>query len=128
MRIFLTEFIGSVSKDCTITNPDDIYFTYRRKNDSLTANSDKPLIIQNKKLGYKITYFLTYFKHVAVHTTYQGNYFFEEDTAGLQPKEIKKIIKAREDAYFGSRMHFIRSLWADKLKESDFKVYILDKQ
>ncbi len=128
MRIFLTEFIGSASKDCIISNPDDIYFTYRIKNDSLTANSDKPLIIQNKKLGYKITYFLTYFKHVAVHTTYQGNYFFEEDTAGLQSKEIKKIVKAREDAYFGSRMHFIRALWADKIKENDFKLYILDKQ
>jgi len=127
MRIFLTEFIGSTSKDCTISNPDDIYFTYRRKNDSLTANADKPLLIINKKLGYKITFFLLSFKHVAVRTAYQGNYFFEEDTAGLQPKEIKKIAKAREEAYFGSRMHFIRSLWANKLKENNFGSVLLGR-
>jgi len=123
MDIFLTEFIGSTGNDCVISNPDDIYFTYHKKNDSLTANADKPLIIYNKKLGYKITYFLAGFNYTPAKTFYQGNYFFAEDTLGLQSKEVKKIIKARDEAYLGSRMHFIRSLWAGALQANDFTIY-----
>ncbi|RYZ99948.1 MAG: hypothetical protein EOP47_15435, partial [Sphingobacteriaceae bacterium] len=42
------------------------------------------------------------------------------DTAGLKPNDIKKILKARDHVYFGSRMHFIRSLWANELEKNDF--------
>ncbi len=123
MRIFLREFIGSTSSDCVISNPDDIYFKYDKKRDVLTAGSDKPLLISNKKLGYKITYFLSGFTYAPLLTDYKGNYFFAEDTAGIEPGQIKKIIKARDEAYFGSRMHFIRSLWANELMKNDFLIY-----
>jgi len=122
MKIFLTEFIGSANKDCIIGNPDDIYFTYRKSSQLLTANADKPLIIYNKRLGYKITYFLGGFTNQVDATTYNGDFFFAEDTAGLQPKQLKKILKARDEAYFGSQMHFIRALWADKLKQEGFEL------
>lgn len=122
MKIFLTEFIGSASKDCVISNPDDIYFTYHKSSQLLTAGADKPLIIYNKKLGYKITYFLGSFTNQVNATTYDGDFFFTEDTAGLQPKQLKKILKARDEAYFGSQMHFIRALWADKLKQEGFEL------
>jgi len=125
MRIFLTEFIGSRGKDCVISNPDDIYFSFHKNTQLLTAGADKPLVIYNKKLGYKITYFLSGFRHLLTSrfTFYQGNYFFAEDTAGTQPKVLKKIIKERDSAYFGSRMHFIRSLWANKLAQNHFRLY-----
>ena len=126
MAIFLREFIGSTGRDCIISNPDDIYFTYHKKNRELIARADQPLLIHNKLLGYKITYFLSYFNHIPDETMYQGNYFFAEDTTGLAPNEIKKIYRARDEAYFGSRMHFIRSLWADELKENFFDLYITD--
>jgi hypothetical protein len=32
-------------------------------------------------------------------------------------------MKARDEAYFGSRMHFIRSLWANELGKSYFSIY-----
>jgi len=122
MKIFLTEFIGSTNKDCVISNPGDIYFTWHKKTQLLTAAADKPLIIYNKKLGYKVTYFLSAFRNQLNSTTYSGSYFFAEDTLGTQPRDLKKILKARDNAYFGSRMHFIRSLWADRLKEEDFSL------
>ncbi len=120
MKIFLTQFIGSRNKDCIIINPDDINFTYHQKNKTLEATVNQPLIIHNKKLGYKITYFLSAFSYSPVQTSYpweisdlmetsyKGNYVFEEDTLGLTTAEIKKIRKARDKAYYGSRMHFIR--------------------
>ena len=52
MKIFLTQFIGSRNKDCIITNPEDINFTYDKKAQTLGATVNRPLIIRNKKLGY----------------------------------------------------------------------------
>lgn len=124
MKIFLKEFIGEDTKDCVIDNPDEIYFRYNKKEDLLMADAEKPLIITNKTLGYKITYFLTSFSHTPyLQTKYKGNYFFTEDTAGLKPGKIKAIMKARDEAYYGSRMHFIRALWANELDKNFFAVY-----
>ncbi|MFD0751403.1 carboxypeptidase-like regulatory domain-containing protein [Mucilaginibacter calamicampi] len=123
MKIFLKEFIGEDSKDCVIENPEEIYFRYFKKKDLLTADADKPLIISNKILGYKITYFLTSFSHSPLQTKYKGNYFFTEDIDGLKPAKVKEILKERDEAYFGSRMHFIRSLWANELSQNNFLVY-----
>jgi hypothetical protein len=124
MKIFLTEFIGSTNKDCIISNADDINFHYVKKTKTLSADVSQPLIIYNKKLAYKITYFLALFKHSpqdGVH--YEGNYYFEEDTLSMKPNAVKKIKKARDEVYFGSRMHFIRALWADDLAYNDFSIY-----
>jgi hypothetical protein len=123
MRIFMNEFIGANNNDCVISNPDDIYFRYDKKLDLLTAEADKPLLISNKVLGYKITFFLSSFSRTPLKTQYKGNYFFTEDTAGLKAEQIQKIIKARDDAYFGSRMHFIRALWANELDGNYFSMY-----
>lgn len=123
MKIFLREFIGSTNSDCVIVNPDDIWLRYLANAQQLTAGAYKPLIIYNKKLGYKIIYFLSSFKNRPLKTTYEGNYVFAEDTAGLKPAEIKKILKERDKVYWGSRMHFVRSLWDNKLYQNNFSVY-----
>jgi len=126
LRIFFREFIGSNRKDCIITNTDDINLRYKESTGTLVGEATRPLIILNKKLGYKITYFLSAFSHSLVpawdpaETSYKGNYVFEEDTLGLAPAEIKKILQARDKAYYGSRMHFIRSVCANDLKENKF--------
>jgi hypothetical protein len=123
MRIFLREFIGRNNSDCDIANPDDIYFSYNKSEDLLTASAEKPLIILNKKLGYKVTYFLVDFNCKPYLTHYKGNYFFAEDTAGLKPEKMKKVLAARNEAYKGSRMHFIRALWANELNKNGFAMY-----
>jgi len=120
MKIFLTQFIGSHNKECIISNPDDINFTYHKKTKTLEATVNQPLIIYNKMLGYKITYYLSAFSCSPLETSYKGNYVFAEDTLGLKPAEMKKILKARDKAYFGSRMHFIRSVWNNDLKKNKF--------
>ncbi len=124
MKIFLKEFIGEDTNDCVIDNPDEIYFRYNKKTDLLLADAEKPLIITNRTLGYKITYFLTSFSHTPyLQTIYKGNYFFTEDIAGLKPAKVKAIMKARDEAYYGSRMHFIRALWANELEKNNFAVF-----
>ncbi len=122
MKMFLAEFIGAKIKDCVIDNLDDINLTYSKKKQTLEAYASQPLIIYNKRLGYKITYFLSAFSHSPFETLIQGNYVFTEDTTGLKPGDVKKILKARDRAYFGSRMHFIRSLWLNDLKQNKFDI------
>ncbi|QKJ30398.1 carboxypeptidase-like regulatory domain-containing protein [Mucilaginibacter mali] len=122
MRIFLTEFLGA-STDCYIENPGDVWLHYSKNTEELTGGADKPLIIHNKKLGYKITYYLSSFRHVPTQTAYEGNYIFAEDTAGLKRSAMKQLLKDRDEAYYGSRMHFIRALWADQLAKNTFDIY-----
>jgi len=121
MRIFLQEFIGE--GNCMINNPDDIYFRYNKKKNILTAGADKPLLIHNKTLGYTITYFLNTFIRYPYQTVYKGNYFFAEDTAVLSARKVKQIMQARDKAYYGSRMHYIRALWANELAKNNFQMY-----
>ncbi|MFD0750417.1 carboxypeptidase-like regulatory domain-containing protein [Mucilaginibacter calamicampi] len=123
LALFLKEFIGSPADGCTITNADELKFSFSKKANKLSATADKPLQIVNKRTGYKITYFLKTFTHNDTTTRILGNYFFSEDTAGLKQAELRKIYKNREKYYYGSKMHFIRSLWEDNLKKNKFELY-----
>jgi len=122
MRIFLREFIGTQNHECIISNPGDISFTYHRKTLLLTASADEPLLIYNKKLRYKLTYFLSSFRFTPREVSFQGNYFFAEDTTGMTLKETRKILRERDYDYYGSRMHFIRALWANSFMDEGFTI------
>ncbi len=124
IAIFLREFIGNsvYANSCTIKNMDDINLFYSKKTGVLTASADKPLIIENKKLGYTITYFLDNFSRTYKNVQYAGNYIFNEVPAAT-PKAREKIIANREDAYVGSRMQFIRALWHETIDKTGFRLY-----
>lgn len=124
IAIFKREFLGasSYALSCTIENIDDIDFSYNRKTQILTASSDKPLIIENKKLGYTITYYLDQFRKSPREVYFAGNYIFKEDK-WLTAAEQAKIKRNREDVYKGSRMQFIRALWRHTLQKTDFDIY-----
>lgn len=59
------EFIGTTANanDCIILNEQDITFNYDSDKDTLRAYALKPLLIENKALGYKITYYLDIFEY-----------------------------------------------------------------
>jgi hypothetical protein len=124
-KIFKKEFLGtsySASK-CTIENLSDIKLIYRKKSKILEAFCDKPVIIHNPPLGYKITYYIDKFKVSDKITTNEGHYFFQDDTTSLAEKERKRIDQRRLDAYLGSKIHFIRSLCNRTLSEDGFIVF-----
>jgi|GEM_PF-748701 len=122
VRIFTREFIGTskYAKSCTITNIDDVDLFYDRKNKTLTAESSKPIIINNQLLGYHITYYLDHFKRTPTNIAFAGNYIFKDVATA---DDQKKINNNRGDAYEGSRMQFIRALWHRSIKSSGFKIY-----
>jgi len=121
-RMFLREFIGTTrnAASCTILNMDDIELNYSRKTGTLTAFCDRAIEIENKRLGYHISYYLDYFKKRDGTTSYDGHFIFKDNATDANRKAINGN---RQDAYEGSRMDFIRSLWYNKLDDHNFEVF-----
>ena len=116
LKIFREYFIRKTvnSKEVVIQNEDDIYFKYDKQNFVLKAFSDKPLIIINPSLGYKISYQLQNFE-----VTFSKRSIFSKDVvknsyAGLSHfEEIANsdlILTKREEAFKGSQINFFRNL------------------
>jgi hypothetical protein len=80
------------------------------------------LEIENKALGYKIKYLLMAFSDNAntLQMYYEGRAFFE-DMPG-KPRQLKRWKNNRQLTYFGSDMHFYRSIIAQKVIENGFTV------
>jgi len=122
---FLAQFIGkSVSANqVNILNKDVLKFFYSRKRNRLKVTAAEPLQIENKHLGYNITYALDSFTHdypieVSLYTGYP---LFEEMVAESdQQKTLWDT--ARQNAYKGSILHFMRSLYQKQLKEEGFEI------
>ena len=121
--IFKREFIGITenSMQCEILNMDDISLVYNRKKQTVEAFAKDPILLHNKALGFKITYYLDVFQYTRRSVFFAGNYFFEPDTI-LTGRDLARVEKKRKEAYLGSRMHFIRALYNDRLNAEGYKI------
>lgn len=124
--LFKMFFLGNGGLQCTIRNPKTLHFEYSDTSYVLTAEAGRPLIIENHALGYRMHYDLGSFIHYAGRTRYSGDVRFEE-LVPQNSKEQKKWKANREKAYYGSSIHFMRSLVNKSLKKDDFIVKKLVK-
>lgn len=129
-KTFMDNFIGVTENaaQCRIKNTDKIKFRYFKKSNRVIAYSDEPVLIENKALGYTIHYQLEDFEvNFKERTTfYLGYTLFEDHTKdGKEPKN--KWQRNREEAYKGSVLHFMRSLYNNRLLEEGFEVRRLVK-
>jgi CarboxypepD_reg-like domain len=120
-KLFTDNFLGQTPEaaQCKIKNYKKIRFRFYKKSNRLIAFSDEQLIIENKALGYIIKYQLEDFE-VNFRTQismYAGYPLFEE-----MEKNKKRWVKNRDKTYYGSMMHFMRSLYKDKLAENGYEV------
>jgi len=124
LEIFRREFLGRTenAKDCRIMNEDDIRFVTSRNEDTLKAFSLKPIIVINNGLGYRITYYLNKFEYVkpAYFHNLVGDFLFEEDTASILDRQ--NFISKRLSTYYGSKLHFLRSLYRNDLTRQGYSV------
>jgi hypothetical protein len=125
MILFRNVFLGTTDNAhyCRILNENDITFNYDSDNDTLKAYALKPLHIENKALGYNITYYLDKFEYDrrGRSFTFKGNINFNEDLQ-INSDQKENYEMNRKNAYLGSRMHFFRALWLDDLKSAKFEV------
>jgi hypothetical protein len=128
-RFFLENFIGTTdnSTDCKITNPEVIRFRNSKKNKTLNAYAEEPLVIENKALGYVIHYQLESFEYSFNNQflLYTGYPYFEamEGSKGKQ----KRWARNRQEAYYGSMLHFMRCLYLNRLLEEGYEVRSVKK-
>src|SRR5206468_7526403 len=85
------------------------------------------LIIENKALGYNIRYQLESFSYnFNTHLFfYQGYPFFQQMNGSFSKQ--KKWEKRRKEVYYGSLMHFMRSVYRNILLKEGFEVRTLKK-
>ncbi|MCC8426749.1 carboxypeptidase-like regulatory domain-containing protein [Mucilaginibacter sp. UR6-11] len=124
--LFKMFFLGKGALQCIIKNPHTLKLHYDNTTYILTASTREPLIIENQALGYRVYYDLISFTHHPGRTSYSGHTHFDE----MQPasdEEKKKWESNREKAYYGSFMHFVRSLLNVRLMEEGFVVRKLVK-
>ena len=129
---FIESFLSysEFSNKCNIENPEVLKFYYESNSNTLKVIARKPLIILNKALGYKITYWLESFEHnFSTRILYYSGLTFYEDLIRDNKRKVQaeKWLKNREAAYRGSVMHFIRSVHAGQLATSGFIVRPLEK-
>jgi hypothetical protein len=127
---FKENFIGRTknSEQFVIQNPDAIHFYFSKKKNRLKILAKEDLIFVNNALGYKIKYAMDSFTHEYATgiTTYTGYPFFEELQGTDEQKASWK--KNREEAYFGSLLHFMRSYHDSTLKKAGFKIELVDSK
>jgi hypothetical protein len=124
---FLDYFIGATpfSDSCILLNPEALKFYYYKRSDKLKVLAEQPLQIANKSLGYNLRYqldsFVYYYKTNI--NSYRGNCLYApmEGTEGEQ----KLWNENRKNAYYGSRLHFLRSYYDSTLKQTGFTVDVL---
>ena len=125
LKLFKNEFLGITENGhkCDILNENEITFNYNSDQDTIKAFASKPILINNRALGYSITFNLDKFEYYKKSKTffYKGNMYFNKDlTIGDKHKE--EYEKRRKNAFEGSRMHFFRSLWSNELEPARFTV------
>jgi hypothetical protein len=126
---FVKHFIGSTpfADSCTLSNPEALKFLYYKRNDRLKVLASEPLQISNHALGYSLRYELDSFVHFFQTNinSYRGHCLYSEMDGTDEEKAMWK--KNRLDAYYGSRMHFLRSYYDSTLKQEGFTVDVLSK-
>ncbi|MXV14774.1 carboxypeptidase-like regulatory domain-containing protein [Hufsiella ginkgonis] len=119
---FKASFLGNSpnAAQCKILNPRSVQVSF--ENRLLEAYSDEFIVIENKALGYSLKYLLNEFRRD--YTTgmiyYEGRVLFE-DLPGSKA-EKKRWQKNRQDAYYGSAMHFLRTLKQNSSEDEGFAI------
>ncbi len=119
-RLFLGE--TQLSDSVKILNPEVLRFD-RSRWGRFRAEALAPLRIENRALGYEITYFLDDFSHSGTVTRWDGEPLFAE----MVPDNEQQAAwweENRRNAFLGSYRHFLISLVEGSTEEEEFRVYL----
>lgn len=123
LRRFEDLFLGETkqAESITILNPEVLRFDSNFWG-RLTAEALAPLQIENRALGYQITYYLDEFEHTGTRTRWDGEPVFSEMTS-TDPSQQARWEQNRREAFYGSLRHFLLALIHDRIEEEGFVLY-----
>jgi hypothetical protein len=128
-RLFTELFIGVMpeASSVTIMNSDKIKFRYKKKEKLLEAIAFEPIIIKNNYLGYTLQYDLVTFEYTfSNRSLLVAGYPLFIPMEGNEAKQ-RKWERHRKEAYEGSTMHFMRSIYRNKLTQDGFQIRVLQR-
>jgi hypothetical protein len=121
---FKKHFIGTsaFAEFCQILNPEVLDLEYDKNSGILSAKTDIPLQIENRALGYTISYTLKNYMLQDKMFRFSGYTYFQETVA---VSDVEKFWwkQNREKAYYGSVNHFLTSLIQNRLKEEEYIIH-----
>lgn len=145
---FKKYFLGTtfMADRCKILNLDEVRLRFNPATGLLTARCDEPIIIENRYLGYKITYDLIDFELQFENSIlkagpeiklpnnvpyiqefrlkeayYSGSSFYQE--LSTNDRKIKRFIKRRHKLYENSELKFYRTLKSNLLQDEIYEFY-----
>ncbi len=122
---FEAQFLGTWQNagQAVILNPEVLEFEESRGG-VLTARAFEPLRIENRSLGYLLTYVLSYFEHdpQAEILHFRGEVFFQE-MAPADSAQRTQWEARREATYLGSEPHLFASIIDETTFEEGFLIY-----
>jgi hypothetical protein len=125
---FTDNFIGKTlfSSDCHLLNPDVLKFYFSKKLKRLKVRASAPVEIRNDALGYKIKYELDSFTYnYTTQTTLFTGYPLFEELKAVDDTQQQRWNANRMQAYNGSILHFMRSVYNKTLKEEGFEIQFI---
>ena len=126
---FVRDFIGTDenAKQCFVENPHEVNLEYHKSQQMLEAYTNTFLVVDNLALGYKVKFLINEFTSSKLTDiiSYSGQRLFQELPGSKKQKA--EWHKKREAAYYGSAMHFYRSLYANKLDSEGFQMMKLTR-
>lgn len=128
-QFFLDHFIGSTpfAKETKLLNPEILKFYLIKRTNKLRVMAPEPLVIQNEALGYELRFQLDsfiYYYETDINS-YRGNCLYKE-MEGHRGQRAKWASN-REKAYYGSKLHFMRSYYDSTLSKAGYTVDLLSE-
>jgi hypothetical protein len=125
---FTKNFIGATpnARECVLQNPQVLKFYFSKRQNKLKVLATEPLQISNRALGYNLNYQLdsfVYFYNTDINS-YRGYCLYSEMDGSDSLKRI--WFRNRMNAYYGSKMHFLRSYYDSTLNQEGYIISMLD--
>lgn len=126
---FLEHFIGNTpnAQKTKLLNPEVLKFYLLKKTNKLRVLAAEPLEIENQALGYHLRYQLdsfVYYYNTDINS-YRGYCLYSELDGSDSLK--RSWLANRKNAYFGSKLHFMRSYYDSTIVEDGYMIDMLDE-
>ncbi len=130
LQLFREQFLGitKYGKACKILNEDAIDFNYDLETFIFTATCPEPIRVENPLLGYFIDFdlqdFYVKFNFKTINSVNAIQSLFLGTVKYTETKIDDKIIKNRNDVYFGSAVDFFKGIIDNSWSEKKFILYL----
>lgn len=126
---FIKNFIGSTpnAAQCTLNNKEVLKFYYFKRSNKLKVLATELVQISNKALGYDLRYQLdsfVYYFNTDINS-YRGYCLYTEMDGSDSLKKLWALNRTK--AYYGSKLHFMRSYYDSTLTEDGYAIDMLDE-